>query len=267
MAFGNDASLWYNVGDWKDLGLAVPNWSNDEKSQNANIRYVCNVMGRNLQSIMFHDDARQTTPPSINTLVRLHKLCTRARDIMASRAVPENELNMESAHANPAPEVHLVYPTPYFRVRNQWLKDWCGLILTAITEAMQHQENATAIEISTRFTGLIGQYIQRLYRLMCVELFQVPLADAKQPDFTLTDVQLASYNPSAWFTSTELIDTVPPIGWEPTEDDKEVITAGIPVTMLPNLPRWPSTVAGPGSPASESSPSGAGSSFAAQPGA
>lgn len=254
--FGNDAFLWYNVPPWDDLGLAVPNWSDDYQSQNANIRYLCNVMGRNLQAIMFHDDARQTTPPSINTLTRLHKLCVRARDVMASRAVPENEFDMESAHANPAPEVHLVFPVPYFKVRNQWLKDYTALILTALTEAMQHQENAKAIEISTRFSGLVGQYIHRVYRLMCVELFQVPIAEAKAPDFTLSDEKLSSYNPSSFFTSTELIDTVPPIGWEPTEDDKKVITAGIPVTQLPNLPRWPSSV-GEGPPASSDGGTGA----------
>ena len=67
-------------------------------------------------------DARLRTPPSINTLTRIHKLCTRARSILASRAVPAATLNMETAHALPAPEEFLVYPTPYFKVRNQWLK-------------------------------------------------------------------------------------------------------------------------------------------------
>jgi len=131
IVFQSDATLWYNVGDWAPLGLAVPNWSDDTESKNGNIRYLLDVMGRNLQAVMFHDDALLRTPPSINTLTRIHKLCTRARDIMASRAVPENELDMESAHAEPAPEVHLVYPTPYFGVRNQWMKDYCGLIWPA----------------------------------------------------------------------------------------------------------------------------------------
>ena len=263
--FGSDAALWYNVGDWAPLGLAVPNWSDDTESKNGNIRYLLNVMGRNLQAVMFHDDARLRTPPSINTLTRVHKLCTRARDIMASRAVPENELDMESAHAEPAPEVHLVYPTPYFKVRNQWLKDYCGLILTACTEALQHQENAKSIEISTRFSGLVGQYIRRVYRLMAVELFKVPIADAKKPDFTLTDEQLAAYNPSSWFTSTELIDTVPQAVDQPTEDDLRVLTDGIPVTMLPNLPRWPATVGTGGPEPAGENPSGA--AFAPAPGA
>jgi len=260
-----DAMLWYNVPGWDKLGLAVPNWSNDEYSQNANIRYVCSIMGRNLQALMFHDDARQTTPPSINTLARIHKLCVRARDIMASRAIPENVFEMESAHANPAPEVHLVFPTPYFQVRNRWMKDYCMLILTAMTEAMQHQENAKAIEISERFAGLVGQYIKRVYRRMAVELFQVPLEEADKDSFTMTDAILSSYKPSKWFTSTEMIDTVPEILSEPTEDTLSTITNGIPVTKLPNLGPWPAAIRTPaaGVVASDANPTG--SSFIGRP--
>lgn len=263
--FKNDSFLWYNVGHWKDLGLAVPNWGNDEQSQNANIRYLTTVMGRSLQNIMFHDDARLTVPPSINTLIRLHKLCTRARDILASRAIPANVPNMESEHANPAPEVHMVYPTPYFKVRNIWLKDYAALILTAITDMVQNQENAKPIEISTRFAATAGQYIKRVYRRMAIELFQVPLSLADADDFTLTSEQLNSYDPTKWFTSTEMTDIVPLIGQEPTEDDLAPLTAGIPVTMIPNLGRWPAAVIESGASANENT--GTGSSFEPNPGA
>ncbi len=123
---------------------------------------------------------------------------------------------METAHALPAAEQFLVYPTPYFKVRNQWLKQYAGLMLLSLTESMQHQENARPLEISEAFAGLIGQYVQRVYRLMATELFRVPLADAAKPDFTLSDTQLAGYNPSAWFTSTEMVDTVAPLDDWPT---------------------------------------------------
>ena len=261
---GSDAFLWYNVGDWGRYGLAIPNFSNDTRSQNDTIRYLNDVMGRHLQAILWHPDARLRTPPSINTLTRIHKLCTRARSILASRAVPAATPNMETAHALPAPEEFLVYPTPYFRVRNQWLKQYAGLIMLSLTEAMQHQENARPIEISQSFSGLIGQYIHRVYRLMATELFRVPTEDAAKPDFTLTDEQLASYNPSAWFTSTEMLDTVPSIEDWLTEDDLQVLTDGIPISQLPLLGRWPN---GPmtGSTSATGSPA-ARESFAPAPG-
>lgn len=262
---GSDALLWYNVGDWAGYGLAVPNFSDDTKSQNDTIRYLCETIGRNLQAIMWHSDARLRTPPSINTLTRIHKLCTRARGILASRAVPANVLNMEPAHALPAPEEFLLYPTPYFKVRNQWLKQYGGLILQSLTEAMQHQENARPIEISMNFSGQIGQYIQRVYRMMATELFQVPLTDAEKPDFTLTDAQLGAYNPGAWFTSTEMIDTVPSLDDWPTEDSMSVLTNGIPISHLPALGRWPS--GGMPTPAAGATTAPTSTSFAPAPGA
>jgi len=237
----NDAFLWYSVGDWAPYGMAVPNFGNDTRSQNSTIRYLTEVTGRNLQAVMFHADAQLRTPPSKNTLMRVNKLVTRARTILAGRAVPSNKLNMEPAHAIPAAEEFKVYPVPYFTVRNQWLREWCSLTLIALTEAFQHQENARPLEISEDFAGLFGQYFQRVYKLMATELLRIPLADAEKPDFLITDENLNTYNPGAYFTTTEMIDTVPSDLIWPTEDDLEPLTNGIPVSQLPTLGRWPNS--------------------------
>lgn len=266
MAFSNDAFLWYGVGDWANLGLAVPNFGNDRTTQNSTILQLTQLVGRNLQAVMFHADSRLRTPPSINTLTRVHKLCTRVRSILAGRQVPSGTLNMEPAHANPAAEEFLVFPTPYFKVRNSWLKEYAGLTLTALTEAFQHQENARPIEISTAFAGQVGQYFQRIYRLMAVELFRIPSVEAEKPDFTITDEQLRAYDPTKWFTQTELIDTVPREGEVPTEDDLEPLTNGIPVSQLPILGRWPSGPISGATPA-VSGTTATGESFAPAPGA
>lgn len=259
--FGHDSFLWYNVGDWAKLGLAVPNYGNDIASQNGNIRYLVEILGRNLQAVMFHQDARLRTPPSVNTLARIHKLCTRARSILGGRGIPPGKFNMESRHAVPAAEEFLVFPAPYFHVRNKWLKEYAGYILLSLTEAIQHSENAKAIEISQDFAGLIGQYFQRIYTLMAMELLAVPAEQAQADNFTLTDEQLQAYDPGKVFTSTEMIDTVPELMLIPTEDDLKVLTDGIPISQLPQLDRFPS--AGPiGTATSTAAPSG---SFPAAP--
>jgi hypothetical protein len=113
------------------------------------------------------------------------------------------------------------------------------MILLAKTEAMQHQDNARPLEFGIAFSGLIGQYIQRVYRDMATTLLMVPRADAEKPDFTLTEAQLAAYDPSKWFTSTELIDTVPDLQTWPTEDRLKVLTDGIPISHLPQLGPYP----------------------------
>ena len=68
------------------------------------------LVGRNLFHIMHHEDADLRIPPSINTLKRVHKLYLRAANILAGRAVPPGENNMEVQHARPAGEVFRVYP-------------------------------------------------------------------------------------------------------------------------------------------------------------
>lgn len=242
MPSGTDAFRHYNVGDWAPYGLAVANAGTHTKSQNSAIRELVELIGRNLCAIMWTTDANLRTPPSINVLIKIHKLCTRARSLLASRAVPPGTQNMETAHAVPSWEAFNAFPCPYFKVRNSWLKGYAQYMLIALTDAMQHQENARPLEISTAFSGQVGQYVQRIYVQMAVELLRVPLADAQKPDFTLTDAQLSAYNPSAWFTSTEMIDTVPDELLRPTEDDLRVLTDGIPYPMLPELPTYPAGV-------------------------
>ena len=234
-----DATLWYNIGPWAEYGLALPNWGDDTHTQNATIAELVTLTGRNLQRIMFDDDARLTTPPSVNTLMRVHRLIVRARNIIGGRAVAPGVPMMESAHANPAPEVFKVHPTPLYLVRNPYLKRWAGFALMALTEMMQHTENVRPIEISTDFGGLIGQYFERIYRNMAVELLRIPKELAETPGFVLADENFAAYNPAEWHTSTEMIDTVAPHVSEPTEDTLKPLTDGIPVTSLGQLPHWP----------------------------
>ena len=241
MTFTNDAFLWYNVPGFESLGLAVPNFGNDKGTQNQTILELTQMIGRNMQNIMFHTDASLRTPPTINTIVRICKLCVRGRDLLFGRAIPSGTPNMESMHAIPAYEQFLVYPTPYFKVRNMYLKSYCGLMLTALTEAFQHQENARGIEISSNFAGLIGQYIRRVYKRVGVELLSIDAAKFDDPAFKITDTDFAAYNPAAFFTQTEMIDTVPLEVERPTEDDIEPITNGIPIDLLPVMGRYPGT--------------------------
>lgn len=235
----NDSLLWYNPPGWERFGLAVPNFGDDRGTQNSTILQLTQVVGRNIQNIMFHTDALVRTPPSINTIVRLCKLCVRGRSILAGRSVAANEPYMESLHAVPSYEQFIVFPTPYFTVRNTFLKEYCLLALTALTEAMQHSDNARPLEISTPFAGLIGQYIQRIYKMVGNELLQIPDKEFDDPAFTITNEHFTKYNPADWFTSTEMIDANPPETDRPTEDDLVPLTDGIPVSKLPALNRYP----------------------------
>jgi hypothetical protein len=237
-----DAVLWYNVDQFGQAGYGVPNPSNDVGSLNRNILELCNMVGQNLFAIMHHEDADLSTPPSINTIRRLHKLYIRFGQIIEARAVSPGENNMEPLHTSPAGEVFKVYPIPFFLVRNRFMREWAELSLMALSEAMQHQENRKPIEISTTFAAAIGKYFKRIYFTMATELFGKTRAEAQVLGFILTEEELGKYDPSKFFTSTEMVDTVPHLGMVFTEDRLRVLRAGIPVTSLPELQPWPTNL-------------------------
>lgn len=239
----SDAILHYNVGLFGEAGYAVPNWSNDVGSLNPTILDWTQLVGRNLFHIMHHEDVDLRIPPSRNTLERIHKLYLRAANILAGRAVPSGERNMEVQHVRPAGEVFRVYPVPFFKVRNPFMRRWAELVLVSLAEAMQHTENRKEMEVSTAFAGLVGQYIRRIYENMAIELFAKSRSEAMAEGFMLSEADFDNYNPSEFFTATEMVDTVPRLDRVLTEDRLELLAEGIPVTQLPpDLRPWPTNL-------------------------
>lgn len=240
-----DAVLWYKVGVFGDAGYAVPNWSNDVGSLNPQILDWVDLVGRNLFHVMHHEDVDLRIPPSINTCKRVHKLYLRAANILAGRAVAPGSDNMEALHSRPAGEVFRVYPVPFFKVRNPFMRRWAGMVLVSLAEAMQHTENRKEMEISTSFAGQVGQYLRRVYVNMSVELFGKTREEAMADGFMLTDADLAAYDPSKFFTSTEMVDTVPRLDRVFTEDRLELLSEGLPITELPaDIGPWPTNLTG-----------------------
>jgi hypothetical protein len=235
-----DSILWYSVpGVFADQGYAVPNPGDDPATMNPTIADLVSLMGKNVYSIMHHHDANMTRPPSVMTLERIHKLYVRAVQVLAGRMVGDGERKLEPQHVTPALRVFRVYPCPFFLVRSPYMQRWCEWMFYAISEAMQHTENREPFEISERFAGTVGQYIKRVYDNMAVEMFGKTKEQVKSPEFRLVDADFRGYDPDSYFTSTEMDDTVSPLGQVLTEDQRKVLTAGILVTDLPQLQPWP----------------------------
>jgi len=237
-----DAMLHYNLGVFGEAGYAVPNWSNDVGSLSPTILELVDLTGQNLFLMMHHEDVDLRLPPSINTCKRVHKLYLRLASILAGRSIPPGQNNMETKHVRPGGEIFRVYPVPYFKVRNRFMKQWAGWILMLLAEAMQHTENRKEVEISTSFAGEIGQYMTRVYRNMAIELFRKVKEEAEKDGFVLTEADFTAYNPAEFFTSTEMVDTVPRLDRVFTEDRLELLREGIPVTELPDLKPWPTNL-------------------------
>jgi len=237
-----DAVLWYDVGLYGKLGYGVPNASNDIGSLNPNIIDLTNLIGRNLFLVMHHEDTDLSSPPSVNTLLRIHQLYKRCAQIITARAIAPGTPNLETEHVTPAGEVFRVWPIPYFKVRNTFLKRSAGWIMILLGECFQHNENRKSIEISTTFGAMVGKYMDRVYRGMAMEMFGKTLAEASAPNFLLQPADFTAYNPSAYFTSTEMIDPVPALDNVLTEDRKAFLHMGIPLTELPKLKPYPTNL-------------------------
>lgn len=237
-----DAPLHYNVGVFGEAGYAVPNWGNDPGALNPTVLEYVDLAGRNLFAFMHSEDADLRTPPSINTCKKLHRLYVRATRLLMGRAVPYGEDNLEVAHQRPAGEIYRVYPIPFFKVRNPYMRRWAALTLTSICDAMQHTEGRKEVEISPAFASQVLQWLHRAYTNMAIELFNVERAVAIASGFTISDADFAAYDPSKFFTPTELVDTVPRLDRVFTEDRLELLAEGIPVTELPDLKPWPANL-------------------------
>lgn len=237
-----DAVLWYRVGIYGDLGYGVPNPSNDIGTLNPNIADITNLIGKNLFNMMHHEDVDLTVPPSINTLMRVHQLYVRAGQLLSGRAVPPNVPNMETAHVSPAGDIFRVWPIPYFKVRNAYMRRWASWVMVCLAECFQHTENRKTTEISTAFAAMIGQYMLRIYANMSIELFGKTREEAYTAGFLLKPEDFATYDPAKFFTPTEMVDTVSPLDNVFTEDRKSPLASGIPITELPVLQPYPTNL-------------------------
>jgi len=243
VALNTDSILWFDSGVWGEQGYACPNPSDDVATLNTGIAEIVAMLGKNLQAICMHQDSSVNVPPSINTLMRIHQLYVRAGRILNGRAVPPGEPRFEATHVNPDHTVFLVFPCPYFKMRNLYMRRWATLVFASISEAMQHTENRISMEISTDFAGQIGKYLTRLYVNMAIELFGKTREEAMADGFLLNDADFTAYNPAEWFTSTEMVDAVPSLHLAKTEDQVKRLVGGIPVTtILPALKPWPTSV-------------------------
>lgn len=235
----SDSILWYNVGAFGAAGYAVPNFGDDVSSLNSTILELTNLIGRNLFSMMHCEDVDLRTPPSINTLLRVHKLYVRAGQILQGRALPANVPMFEPLHTTPSEEVFRVFPVPYFKVRNSFMRSWCQDGLRLLSDCFQHTENRRQFDITELFSARVGQYLTRIYGRMAVDMFGKKAEDVRTPGFLLTDADFQAYNPAQFFTGTEMVDTVPSFSGVFTEDALKTLSEGIPVTQLPALGLWP----------------------------
>ncbi len=244
-----DALLWYCPPGFADMGLAIPNWGANDRTLNSEILEVADLIGRSTQAILLDPDAMVSSPPRLNTVLNVCSMCERAFTLITGHMTAEGVgvTSINPQHTQDW-QPFRVYPTPYARVVNGFLKKYAGLALNAQTELMKHGDNARPLFLSQALAGQVIQYISLIYTRVSTDLLGVqtlPMkadgsgvpqfdpADPRSPQFRLTPAQKAAYSPSKIFTSIEQTAVAPSPVQVPNEIQLLPITQGQAVPDLP----------------------------------
>ena len=151
-----------------------------------------------------------------------------------------NEPDRRTVNVTPTPEPFLIYPVPYFRVRNPWAKRWCGLLLMCLSECMQHQDNIHPLSIHDDLAAIAWQYPDMVYEQLAIEFFRKGREEAAKDGFELKPDDFAKFDEASTFTRTDRVDSRAPLMWNVSAEDLNVLAEGIPTpVILPFLKQWP----------------------------
>ncbi len=235
MITDTDSLLHYDVEEFGKAGFVVPNPGNDPVTMNETIHDLVSIIGQQILAMNSTADRDMHTPPDISLIRDLHKAFVRIRHIVSTRVVQNGEDAFRSEHNSPEEKVFLVFPTPYMKTRNRWIKRYTSLMLCLCSELMQHTESRREFDISPRVAKVVKGYMDRMYYDIATDLFNKPKEAAKADSFLLTEEDFAAWNWDEWMVDTEHIQPVVHSRFVFTEDQLAVLTAGIPATRLPML--------------------------------
>jgi hypothetical protein len=147
----------------------------------------------------------------------------------------DNVERLEAHHITHERRAFKIYPIRYFDVKNDYCRRWIELCLQALSNLAQLSENTWSNDWSISTAKEMKKLFREAYRLMCAELFQVPLADCENifnddenGPFFLTKSHFDAYDVSH-IPTIEWIKH-PALGSEFTEDElRPIATPNVPV--------------------------------------
>jgi hypothetical protein len=233
--------MWYDNGRFGEIGYAVPYIAaNKMYSNNESVLGLVNKMGSLGFAIMHQPDCLVATPPTIFFLRSVGKAIDRINTILAAETIPSGQTEQRTVAVAPTPECFLIYPVPYWRVRNRWIKRWCKYYLLALAEAMKHQDNVFSLSIHPDLAGIVQMYTQMIYQQVAVEFLNVPLATVQAPGFVITDAMYSAYSPNSVFLLSERVDTGAPLTWNLATEDLDQFAQGVAAPLITAfLKDWP----------------------------
>ncbi|MGD9644295.1 MAG: hypothetical protein AB7U73_01195 [Pirellulales bacterium] len=242
--FSSDEPLWYANGRWGDCGYAIPNPGGKTWTNNIDIYSLHELIGRNMFELAHRESVKFYTPPHKQYWWDLVQMLQVGIKRCADLAIaPNADHVLEAQHANPTPQVYLVFPIPYFgeRIRQPDIKRTIMRMLQLLTEIMQHGDGDRQGYFTHAFAGMVTDYLQESLAWIATKYFGYTRLEVYQPGFRIADDRFTNYNPDAVMTSVEMTEERQPPLWWPTENDLSRIR-GIPVNdAIMFAKRWPNT--------------------------
>lgn len=242
--YGTKEILWFSVGKWGESGYAIWNSGGKNASGNSAILALVQNVGANLFELMHRPDVYQARPPQKQFLWDVYQMVwlvqKRINDMAIGYTGTPNQTRLDGEKSAPSNQQFLVYPIPYFgdRVQQPDVRLWAELVLLALSEMAQHDDNKYTNDITSVLAAKVNPFFNRILYAMATKYFgytaqtyaaassapNPSASQAAQPatvnvQFQLQAQDWTNYDPTKLFLASEFTSTLPPIQWMPTDQD------------------------------------------------
>lgn len=224
----HDAILPYM---FKGVKWAVPNVGDNSETHNLAVARIFEKIGEHLQAFSNLRDCFVPGPPTIAAVKAHHNMFVRLNNLIDTNVKVSQEERLVAQHVNHERRKFKIYPVRYFDVKNDYCRRWIELCLQGLSNMSQLTENMWQNDYGPETAVEMKKLFREAYRLMCTELFRVPIQDAKaifndQTPFYLSPEQIKTYD-NTHIPTIEWIKH-PDLGLVYTEDElRPIATSNI----------------------------------------
>ncbi len=190
----HDAILPY---EFEGVQWAIANLGDNVETENAAVAELFETINYNLMGMTLMRDCFVSAVPSLECVKTHHNMYVRLLRFIDARTKRDNEVRLDFPHITPVRRVFRRYPVRYFDQKNRWTKRWTELCLYGLSQMAQVAEaNTWTNDFHSRSAELFKRPYREAYRLMNVELFNVNMEAAKDPNFLLKEEDFEGYKAS-----------------------------------------------------------------------
>lgn len=200
----HDAILPYA---YQGVTFAIPNLGDNIETENASVAELVDLLGRGLAYVSNMRDCFCVTVPTIQFCKDVHNLYVRFNSYVDARTKSDIQPRLDLKHITPVRKVFRLYPTRYFDVKNRYARRWIELGLYGISNIAQLSSiNTWTNDFDTISVREIKKPFAEIYRLMAIELFDIPRVEADKPEFRLQAKDFDTYHASDLVPVYELME-------------------------------------------------------------